>query len=195
MKNKFKPGDVVITMDTLRKGEIGIISGIRESPVKNESIYYVDFDDRATATITESTLEKFSINSNYFTERHINPGWNRTATYPIYIYVPNGNEGPIPHMHVYHDKTLNPRKCSYIRLDKAEYSPHHDTIRLPRKLKNSFISVMTNIWHKRADGKAGGTTGYQIAVDTWMVTHGMAMDMPVDDDTGLWIMPPYNELP
>ena len=52
------------------------------------------------------------------------------------------DEGPIPHMHIYHDKTRNPKKCSYIRLDKAEYSDHHELIRLSKKLKKQFIKLM-----------------------------------------------------
>ena len=132
----------------------------------------------------------------YLYEKQINPSWNKSAKNPIYIFVFQRDEGPIPHMHVYHDKELNMRKCSFIRLDKAEYSPHHDIIPLPGYLEQSFIDVMTSILPRKSDGEPSGTTGYQAAVDTWLATFGFAKDIhiDVDEDTGLWIMPPYQEL-
>ena len=43
----------------------------------------------------------------------------------IQVEIEQRDEGPIPHVHVYHDKTRNPKECSYIRLDKCAYSEHH----------------------------------------------------------------------
>jgi hypothetical protein len=46
----------------------------------------------------------------------------------IQVEVEQRDDGPIPHLHVYHDHTRNPKKCSYIRLDKCAYSEHHTDI-------------------------------------------------------------------
>ena len=64
----------------------------------------------------------------------------------IQVEIEQRDEGPIPHVHVYHDKTRNPKECSYIRLDKCAYSEHHkDNKPLPKKLKNQFIELMNNM--------------------------------------------------
>ena len=42
----------------------------------------------------------------------------------ILVEVFQRDEGPIPHVHVFHDKTRNPKKRSWVRLDKPEYSDH-----------------------------------------------------------------------
>lgn len=75
----------------------------------------------------------------------INPKLCRNLA--IQVEVEQRDEGEIPHLHVYHDKTRNPKKCSYVRLDKAEYSPHHDIMPLGN-LKDQFIKVMTSPWQK-----------------------------------------------
>lgn len=93
---------------------------------------------------------------------------NRT----IQIEVEQRNEGPIPHMHVYHNKNRNPKECSYIRLDKVAYSEHHrDNKELPRKLKKQFVEIMNkdcpNIYMKAKDGSVVQASGYQAAVIFW----------------------------
>lgn len=93
----------------------------------------------------------------------------------IQVEVEQRNEGPIPHVHVYHDKTRNPKNCSYIRLDKCAYSEHHkDNKPLTRKLKSQFIELMDTIYTGHFivdnDGNPHLATGYQIAVQTWSET-------------------------
>lgn len=92
----------------------------------------------------------------------------------IRVEIEERNEGPIPHIHVYHDKTRDPRKCSYVRLDQAAYSDHHamPSPKMPPRVKREFIKVMTSEWPKAVKVKSDGTvyraTGYEAAVDTWV---------------------------
>jgi len=144
---------------------------------------------------------KLDLSSIYLTEMaQINPKMNRSIKVPIHLFVPQGDEGPIPHMHVYHDKHLSSKKCSYIRLDKAEYSPHHDMVPLPRELHESFFMVLKNTWEKYNVTEKNGTvrlaTGYEAAVDLWCDTHDVPDNIvfEVNAKTGLWIMPPYQNL-
>ena len=92
----------------------------------------------------------------------------------IQVEVEQRNEGDIPHLHVYHDKTRNPKKCSYVRLDEVGYSKHHEEIRLPKKLKDQFIQVMNDIcpntYIEDFDGNIYKATGYQHAVRVWADT-------------------------
>lgn len=101
----------------------------------------------------------------------INPRKCRNLT--IQVEVEQRDEGPIPHLHVYHDKTRNPKKCSYVRLDEVDYAPFHDKIVLPRKLKVQFIELMTEPsgdYIKDNNGDVIELTGYQSAVKTWVDT-------------------------
>lgn len=103
----------------------------------------------------------------------INPKMCKQLT--IQVEVEQRDEGEIPHVHVYHDKTRNPKNCSYVRLDKCAYSDHHkDNIPLPKNLKKQFIELMSAnyIGHYITDntGKPYPATGYQIAVQTWAET-------------------------
>lgn len=128
----------------------------------------------------------------------INPQLGQKLT--IRVDVVQGSEGPIPHMHVYHNKTLNPKECSYVRLDKAAYSEHHkDNKPLPDKLKEQFLLVMTTVWPKHYIETTEGArraTGYEAAVDIWSDTYeGGSYAKFHLDDTGAPIMPDYaNEL-
>jgi len=133
----------------------------------------------------------------------INPPLHRKildTTGFIYVSVPQGSEDSVPHLHVYLDKSINDKNCSFIRLDKAEYSPHHDIIKLSRKLVDSFMSIMTGIWSKHyvreKDGTIRSATGYEAAVDIWIDTHGIddGITFEIDESTGIWIMPPYQDL-
>ena len=103
----------------------------------------------------------------------INPKMCKQLT--IQVEVEQRDEGEIPHVHVYHDKTRNPKNCSYVRLDKCAYSDHHkDNIPLPKNLKKQFIELMSADYtgHYITDntGKPYPATGYQIAVQTWAET-------------------------
>lgn len=95
----------------------------------------------------------------------------------IQVEVEQRDEGPIPHMHVYHDKTRDPKKCSYVRLDLPQYSTHHgeESLPLPKDVKEKFIKVMSSPWpghyHECADGTVRVATGYEAAVDTWVDTY------------------------
>lgn len=119
----------------------------------------------------------------------------------IQVEVEQRDEGPVPHVHVYHDKTRNPRKCSYVRLDMPEYSYHHsDNIPLPPKLKEQFIQVMNSPWSKEKiempDGSFRSATGYEAAVNTWVDTfesEGDYSKFSFSED-GTLRMPDYSKL-
>ena len=116
--------------------------------------------------------EAFKLQKEYLFEMAIiNPKMCRNLT--IQVEVEQKNEGPIPHLHVYHDKSRNPRKCSYIRLDEVAYAPYHDEIELPEKLKSQFIELMTapsNDYMENNKGTVVKLNGYQTAVKTWVDT-------------------------
>ena len=116
--------------------------------------------------------EAFKLQEEYLVEMAIiNPKMCRNLT--IQVEVEQKNEGPIPHLHVYHDKSRNPRKCSYIRLDEVAYVPYHDEIKLPEKLKSQFIELMTapsNDYMENNKGTVVKLNGYQTAVKTWVDT-------------------------
>ena len=139
-----------------------------------------------------------SLNENYLTEMAIiNPRYCKDHT--IQVEVEQRNEGPIPHLHVYHDKTRNPKKCSYVRLDKAEYSPHHDVIALPKTIKEQFIEVMNSINPNHVmldlEGNYHPANGYQSAVQIWSETfEDGALDKFNLDNNGLIIPVDYTNL-
>ena len=119
----------------------------------------------------------------------------------IEVEVEQRNEGPIPHLHVYHDSTRDPRKCSYVRLDEGTYSNHHKkkSPKMPRKVKDAFICVMESRWERQVHISPSGNmrvaTGYEGAVDTWVDTYEngdyskFQLDMEVDP-----VMPDYSNL-
>lgn len=128
----------------------------------------------------------------------INPKLCKQLT--IQVEIEQRDEGPIPHVHVYHDKTRNPKKCSYVRLDSAAYSVHHkDNMVLPDKLKAEFVKVMTSPWPKHLVHTSNGDrhlTGYEAAVDTWVDTFEDAGDYSKFqlDENGKLIPPDYTQL-
>lgn len=128
----------------------------------------------------------------------INPQLCKQKT--IQVEVEQRNEGMLPHLHVYHDKTRNPRKCSYIRLDKPAYSEHHKNgKKLPRDLKKEFIEVMSTPWKSHVVEDVNGirtATGYEAAVSIWSETfEDGSLDRFSKDENGNLIMPDYkNEL-
>jgi len=134
-------------------------------------------------------VEQSSIFDTIEAMAQINPQLCEKLT--IRVDVVQGGEGPIPHMHVYHDKTLNSKKCSYVRLDKAEYSTHHkDNVPLPSKLKKQFLKVMDTIWPKYIIETSTGyrpATGYEAAVGTWVDTyeHGDYSKFNLDENGDL----------
>ncbi|MDE7165130.1 MAG: hypothetical protein K2O04_06915 [Clostridiales bacterium] len=136
--------------------------------------------------------ENISLNENRLMEIAIvNPRLCDQLT--IQVEVEQRNEGPIPHVHVYHDKTRNPKKCSYVRLDKAEYcSFHGDAPTLPKDLKKEFVQLMTTIYVKRRTGEK--VSGYEMAVDTWVETYEDDYDKFALDTDGKLVMPDYTQL-
>lgn len=116
----------------------------------------------------------------------------------IQIEVEQRDEGPIPHLHVYLDKTRNPKNCAYIRLDKAEYAPHHKSKKLSKAQKKEFLQVMTSTAPKTmtvsiVSGEFKPATGYQNAVETWIETFGETVQFNYDDE-GFPLMPDYTIL-
>lgn len=106
----------------------------------------------------------------------INPQFCNTHT--IQVEIEQRNEGQIPHIHVYHDHTRNPKKCSFIRLDIPKYSEHHKKGKnkpLDSKLKKEFIELMESTWGKYIIQESGGiyrpATGYEAAVMIWVDTY------------------------
>ena len=138
------------------------------------------------------------LDEEYLTEMAIiNPEYCKNHT--IQVEVEQRNEGAIPHIHVYHDKTRNPKKCSYIRLDKAKYSPHHDLIVMPKNVKKEFLDLMNEKWigHYTVDknGNPIIQNGYQAAVQTWVDTYEKYDYSKFNlDENGLLIMPDYSKL-
>lgn len=116
----------------------------------------------------------------------------------IQIELEQRDEGPIPHLHVYLDRNHNPRNCAYVRLDKAEYAPHHKGKKLTGKDKKDFIEVMTRIWSKsflksKFTDEIKQATGYQAAVETWIDTFGETVSFEYDEQ-GFPKIPDYSKL-
>ena len=65
----------------------------------------------------------------------------------VQVELEQRDEGPVPHLHVYLDKSHNHRNRAYVRLDKPEYAIHHKNgKRLTGKYKDDFIEIMTSLW-------------------------------------------------
>lgn len=146
----------------------------------------------------EEYLEQLdNLQENYLVEMAIiNPQLCKQKG--IQIELEQRDEGPIPHLHVYLDRTRNPKNCAYVRLDKAEYAPHHKGKKLTGKDKKDFIEVMTQIWPKqitqsRMSDNEKKATGYQAAVETWIDTFGETVAFDYDEE-GFPKMPDYNKL-
>ncbi len=128
----------------------------------------------------------------------VNPKLCKQLT--IQVEIEQRDEGPIPHLHVYHDKTRNPKKCSYIRLDKCAYSDHHkDNIPLPKKLKEQFVELMNSICRNSVmydiNNNIVPATGYQSAVLIWADTYEDGkLDKFKLDDNGLIKQIDYSKL-
>lgn len=136
-------------------------------------------------------MKKYAKCNDYITcMALINP--QLTEQCSILVEVLQGGEGPIPHVHVYHDKSRNPKKCSWVRLDKPEYSDHHgEIVKMPKKVKDEFIRIMTSEWKKHivenSDGTYRPATGYEAAVDIWVDTYekGSYDKFPKDENGNL----------
>ena len=85
-------------------------------------------------------------------------------------------ETTIPYLHVFLDNTWNLKNCAFIRLDKTEYVPEKNSIRLSTKQKEELIYILsseskyhwiTSIVDKNNIKIA---TGYEVAVQIWTDT-------------------------
>lgn len=126
----------------------------------------------------------------------INPRMCRNLA--IQVEIEQRDEGPIPHVHVYHDKTRDRRKCSCVRLDEAKYTIHHKGKKpLPRKLKEQFIELMnnpSNEYMKNNKGDLVELNGHQLAVKIWQDTYGDEYSHFEFDENEIPITPDYRKL-
>lgn len=106
----------------------------------------------------------------------------------IQVEVEQRDEGYVPHVHVYLDKTRNKKNCAYVRLDKPEYCTHHkDGKTLDKKQKEEFIklmSSMTNLFIEDNNGNHVKLNWYQNAVIIWSETYedGNLSKFQLNDD-------------
>lgn len=129
----------------------------------------------------------------------INPQLNRQLSIDVVVF--DNDEGPIPHVHVYLDKTRDPSKCAVVRLDRAEYSTHHGepVVRMNKKQKKEFIKSMASKWNKYAlqndDGSYYTPTGYQMCVNIWAdAFEDGSYEKFTLDTNGVPVMPDYETL-
>lgn len=116
---------------------------------------------------------------------------NRQLSIDVVVF--DSNEGPIPHVHVYLDKTRDPKNCAVVRLDKAEYSTHHGepVVKMNKKQKKEFVRIMKSQWNSRISSG----TGYERAVDIWVdAFEEGSYDKFTLDDNGAPVMPDYGNL-
>ena len=115
----------------------------------------------------------------------------------VQVEVEQRNEGPIPHVHVYLDKSRNPKNCAYIRLDRAEFAPHHESTSMKKKHKRDFLKIMSEIcplsYFESITNPSDvrKATGYQDAVETWLRTYPNSQKMFTFDQDGFPVMPDY----
>lgn len=117
--------------------------------------------------------KRINYSQQIFATATINPQLNTELG--IFVEVFQNNEGSIPHVHVYHDKSRNKRRCSIVRLDKPEYSTHHKhNPAMPKDVKEKFLKIMTQPWPSHiiqlSDGSYRPATGYEAAVKIWADT-------------------------
>lgn len=121
----------------------------------------------------------------------INPQLNRQLSIDVVVF--DNDEGPIPHVHVYLDKTRDPRKCAVVRLDRAEYSTHHGepVVKMNKNQKREFLRIMKSQWNSRLSSG----TGYERAVDIWVdAFEDGSYEKFTLDTNGVPVMPDYETL-
>lgn len=127
----------------------------------------------------------------------INPPMCKNSS--IQIELEQRDEGNIPHVHVYLDKTRNPKNCAWVRLDKPEYLPKHKSVRLKDREKEEFIRIMKSVWPKEfIQSKTNPenvkmATGYEAAIKIWEDTFGESKLISYSEN-GFPIMPDYENL-
>lgn len=110
------------------------------------------------------------------------------------IYVVQGGEGPIPHMHV----DMKSGERSYIRLDVPEYSSHHsDCYKLNSKEKQElqgFLERVSSFYIKSfISDEVRNVSNYSQAVSLWVESYGN-LDLFKLDSDGFPIQPNYLRL-
>lgn len=131
----------------------------------------------------------------------INPKLQMNTTISVEIF--QKDEGPIPHIHVYTDKSRE--HCALVRLDAPKYADHHDNnhpenCTLNQSEKDQLINILSTVWRKYAielaDGSYRPATGYEAAVQMWLDAFGepSAPYEFIYDKSGAPIMPDYSKL-
>lgn len=127
----------------------------------------------------------------------INPAYCKS--HDIQIEVEQGNELDSPHVHVYHRSDRELSKCSYIKLNAAEYLDHGilPGIMLTVEAKKQFLEAMSSpsdyYWFNKEE-KPIELTGHQYAVMVWVETFEEDYLKFEMDENGLPIMPDYYQL-
>ena len=105
-------------------------------------------------------------------------------------------ETTIPYLHVFLDNRWNLKNCAFVRLDKPEYVPEKNSIRLSIKQKEELIYILSNEskyhWITSIVDKNNIkiATGYEVAVQIWTDTFE-ENDKIQYDKNGFPVMPDY----
>ena len=105
-------------------------------------------------------------------------------------------ETTIPYLHVFLDNMWNLKNCAFVRLDKPEYVPEKNSIRLSIKQKEELIYILSNEskyhWITSIVDKNNIkiATGYEVAVQIWTDTFE-ENDKIQYDKNGFPVMPDY----
>ena len=105
-------------------------------------------------------------------------------------------ETTIPYLYVFLDNTWNLKNCAFIRLDKPEYVPEKNPIRLSTKQKEELIYILTSEsqyhWTTSIVDKNNIkiATGYEVAVQVWTDTYDENNKIQYDKN-GFPVMPDY----
>lgn len=108
-------------------------------------------------------------------------------------------ETTIPYLHVFLDNTWNLKNCAFVRLDKPEYVPEKNSIRLSIKQKEELIYILSSEskchWITSIVDKNNVkiATGYEVAVQVWTDTFE-ENDKTQYDKNGFPVMPDYTML-
>jgi len=145
---------------------------------------------------------------SFFVEMaEIYPKYNKDHNPKIrfHLTVPEGKEGPVPHVHVYfrHKEDKDMRYVSYIDLTRCAYAPQHE--KECKKLNNKerkalvefFETYQPRIYTTDKNGNPVPANCYQHALDMYIDAHDVPqsiIDNLERDENGLFVMPNYLEL-
>ena len=128
----------------------------------------------------------------------INPGLCKKLS--IKVAIEQHDPVPtIPYLHVFLDNAWNLNSCAFVRLDKPEYVPKKNSIKLSETQKKELIDILTSEWQTQyiasiMDGHYTKTaTGYEAAVQIWTETYEKNVNISCDE-TGFPVMPDYTRL-